>query len=167
MRALLCTRQSRSRAVQLVTFDSGYAVSAGCNASLVFLTMSARDPARHGLAYAHASRACQANRWRARTQSCTFGCRGRRAGFVDHGREWHCILGLLVADCAEDSLAASQLGFATGDARRILGCHLGVADDTERGQHHEDRGAAPAANKRWACSNDRKAIDLRRSTDAV
>jgi hypothetical protein len=44
-------------------------------------------------------------------------------------------------------LAAGQLGFATGDARRILGCHLGVAYDAERGQHHEDRSAAPATSE--------------------
>jgi len=97
--------------------------------------------------YAHAVCACQAYR-RATTQSCAFGCRGRLAGFGGDGREWHYVLGLLGADCAEDSLAASQLGFATGDARRILGCHLGVAYDAERGQHPEDRSAAPAASKK-------------------
>ncbi len=58
---------------------------------------------------AHAARACQANRRHARTQSCTFRCRGRRAGF------------------GEESLAVGQLGFATRAARRIVGCHLGVA----------------------------------------
>ena len=98
--------------------------------------------------YAHAVCASQADRRRATTQSCAFGCRGRRAGFGGDGREWHYVLGLVGADCAEDSLAASQLGFATGDARRIiLGCQLGVAYDAERGQHHEDRSAAPAASK--------------------
>jgi hypothetical protein len=96
--------------------------------------------------YAHAVSSCQADRRRATTQSCAFGCRGRRAGFGGDGREWHYVLGLLRADCAEGSLAASQLGFASGDARRILGCHLGVAYDAERGQHHEDRSAAPAAS---------------------
>jgi hypothetical protein len=50
MRALLCARQSRSMAAQLVAFDSGYcAPSAGSTAPLVFLP-SARDPVRHGLA---------------------------------------------------------------------------------------------------------------------
>jgi hypothetical protein len=97
--------------------------------------------------YAHAVCASRADRRRATTQSCALGCRGRRAGFGGDGLEWHYVLGLLGADCAEDSLAASQLGLATGDARRILGCHLGVADDAERGQHHEDRSAAPATSK--------------------
>jgi hypothetical protein len=97
--------------------------------------------------YAHAVCACHADRRRASTQSCAFGCRGRRAGFGGDGREWHSVLGLLGADCAEDSLAASQLGFATRDARRILGCHLGVAYDAERGKHPEDRSAAPAWSK--------------------
>ncbi len=51
MRALLCARQSRSMAAQLVAFESGWsAVSAGCTAPLAFLPTSARDPARHGLA---------------------------------------------------------------------------------------------------------------------
>jgi hypothetical protein len=98
--------------------------------------------------FAYAVCACQADRRRATTQACAFGCRGRRAGFGGDGREWHSVPGLLGADCAEDSLAAGQLGFATGDARRILGCHLGVAYDAERAQHHEDRSAAPAASKR-------------------
>ncbi len=98
--------------------------------------------------YAHAVCACRADRRRATAQACAFGCRGRRAGFGGDGREWHYVLGLLGADCAVDSLAASQLGFATGDARRILGCHLGVAYDAERGQYHEDRSAAPAASTR-------------------
>ena len=100
--------------------------------------------------YAHAVRASRADRRRATTQSCASGCRGqvvgRRAGFGGDGREWHEALGLLGANCAEDSLAAGQLGFATGGARRILGCHLGVAYDAERGQHHEDRRAGPAAS---------------------
>ena len=77
----------------------------------------------------------------------TFGRRGRRAGFGGDGREMHYVLGLLGADCAEHSFALSQLGFTTGIAI-ILGCHLGVAYDAERGQHHEDRSTAPAANKR-------------------
>lgn len=96
--------------------------------------------------YAYAVRASRADRRRARTQSCAFGCRGRRAGFGGDGREWRYVLGLLGADGAEDSLALGQLGFATGDARRILGRHLGVAYDAERGQHNEDRSAAPAAS---------------------
>jgi hypothetical protein len=50
MRALLCARQSRSRAAQLVVLDSEYcAPSAGCTVPLVFLPTSARDSARHGL----------------------------------------------------------------------------------------------------------------------
>jgi hypothetical protein len=93
----------------------------------------------------------------ARTQSRNFGCRGRRAGFGDADREWHYVIGLLGA---EDSLAASQLGFATGDARRIVGCHLGAAYDAERGQHHQNRSTAPEANKRRVLSNDRKPVDL-------
>jgi hypothetical protein len=97
--------------------------------------------------YAYAVCASQADRRRARTRSCTFGCRGRRAGFGGDGREWHYVLGLLGADCAEDSLTLGQLGFATGDARRILGCHLGVAYDAERGQSHKERSAAPAASQ--------------------
>jgi hypothetical protein len=66
MRALLCARQSRSMAAQLVAFDSGYcAVSAGCTAPLVFLPTSARDSARHGL-----SSCTRAAPWRLmRTQS--------------------------------------------------------------------------------------------------
>ncbi len=96
--------------------------------------------------YAHAVRACKANRWRANTQSCTFGCRG--ACFGGDGREWRHVIGLLGADGAEDSLAVGQLGFATGDARRILGRHLGVAYDAECGQQHENRSTAPAANTR-------------------
>jgi hypothetical protein len=98
---------------------------------------------------------------------CTLGCRGRRDGFGGDGREWHYVLGLLGAEGAEESLALGQLGFATGDARCILGCHLGVAYDPERGQHQEDRSAAPAAKTRLARSNDRKPIDLRRRTGAV
>ncbi len=47
MRALLCARQSRSRAVQLGAFDSGYCV---VTEPLVFLPTIACDPARHGLA---------------------------------------------------------------------------------------------------------------------
>ena len=108
----------------------------------------------------------QTDRRRGRTNLCTFGRRGRRAGFGGDGREMHYVLGLLGADCAEDSLALSQLGFTTGIAI-ILGCHLGVAYDTKRGQHHEDRSTAPAANKRRVRSNVRKPVDLRRSTDAV
>jgi hypothetical protein len=105
--------------------------------------------------YANAARGCLANRWRAGIgrrigggvdrNLCTFGRRGRLAGY---GLEWHHVIGLLGADFVEDSLAASQLGFATGDARHILGCHLGAAYDAERGQHNEDRSTAPAANKR-------------------
>ena len=108
---------------------------------------------------------------RARTHSRTFGGRGRRAGFGHDGNERHEAICPPCADFAEDGLAASQLNFTTGDARRILGCHLGAAYDAERGQRHEDRSAAPAANKRRvrnSCSNNvRKPIDLRRSTDAV
>ena len=155
MRAVLCARHSRSMAAQLVAFDSGCcAVSAGCTAPLVFLPTSAGGPARHGRASRRRAAAwrprslCMPGESGARTQSCAFGCRGRRASFGGDGREWHYVLGLVGADCAEDSLAASQLGFATGDARRILGCHLGVAYDAERGQHPEDRSAAPAASKR-------------------
>ena len=92
---------------------------------------------------------------------CTFGRRGRRAGFGGDGREMHCVLGLLGADCAEDSLALSQLGFTTGIAI-ILGCHLGVAYDAKRGQHHEDRSTAPAANKMCVRGNDRKPVELGR-----
>ena len=98
---------------------------------------------------------------------CTLGCRGRRDGFGGDGRERHYALGLLGADGAEESLALGQLGFATGDARRILGCDLGAAYDAKRGQHHEDRSAAPAAIKKRLRSNVRKPVDLRRSTDAV
>ncbi len=113
--------------------------------------------------YAYAVCVCRADRRRATTQSCASGCRGRRAGFGGDGREWHSVLGLLGANGAEDSLAASQLGFATGDARRIiLGCHLGVAYDAEHGQHPEDRSAAPAASKICVRTSDRKPIDLRR-----
>ena len=104
---------------------------------------------------------------RARTQSRTFGGRGRRAGFGHDVRAWHEAICLPCPDFAEDSLAASQLNFATGDARRIWACHLGVAYDAERGQHNEDRSAAPAANKKRVRSNVRKPVDLRRSTDAV
>ncbi len=53
---------------------------------------------------------------------CTFGYRGRRTGFADDGREWHHALGLLGAECAEESLALRKHGFA-----RILLRHLGVA----------------------------------------
>ena len=117
-------------------FNSGdCAPTAGGTVPLMFWTPSALESARHGLIppsradgfYAHAVRACLANR--------------RRASTFGH-------LGKLFADYAKDSLAVRQLGFTTGDARRILGCHLAVAYDTERGQHPEDRGAAPAANHR-------------------
>jgi hypothetical protein len=104
---------------------------------------------------------------RARTHSRTFGGRERRAGFGHDGRERHEAVCLPCPDFVEDGLAASQLNFTTGDARRILGCHLGVAYDAERGERHEDRSAAPAANKRRVRTNVRKPIDLRRSTDAV
>jgi hypothetical protein len=117
--------------------------------------------------YAYAARACQANRWRARAPSRTFGGRGRRAGFGNDGNERHEAICRPCADFAEDGLAASQLNFTTGDAGRILGCHLSAAYDAERGQRHEDRSAAPAANKRRVRSNVRKPVDLRRSTDAV
>jgi hypothetical protein len=117
--------------------------------------------------YAYAVCASQADRRRATTQSCASGCRGRRAGFGGDGREWHYVLGLLGAECAEDSLAAGQLGFATGDARRILGCHLGVAYDVERGQHHQDRSAAPEASKILVRASDRKPTGLRRRTGAA
>jgi hypothetical protein len=178
LRALIpCARHSRSRAAQLVAFDSGdCAESAGCTAPLVFLPASALDPAQHGQAsrtraapgvYARAARACQANRWRARTQSRTFGGRGRRAGFGHDGNERHVAVCPPCADFAEDGLAASQLNFTTGDARRIVGCHLGAACDAERGERQEDRSAAPAANKRRVRTNVRKPVDLRRSTDAV
>ncbi len=156
-------------AAQLVAFDSGYcAVSAGGTQPLVFLPTSALDPARHGLALdtrvcAYAARAWQADRRRARAQSCTFGCRGRRAGFGRDGREWRYVLGLLGADGAAESLALGQLGCATRDARRIVGCHLGAAYDAERGQHNQSRSTAPAANKRRVRSNDRKPVDPRRS----
>jgi hypothetical protein len=73
---------------------------------------------------------------------CTFGCRGRGAGFGDDGRVWHYALGLLGADCAEDHLALGQLGLT-----RILGRHLGVAYVTKCDQHHENRGAAPAESE--------------------
>jgi hypothetical protein len=66
MCALLCARQSRSMAAQLVAFDSGYcAPSAGCTAPLVFLPTSTRDSARHEL-----SSCTRAAPWRLmRTQS--------------------------------------------------------------------------------------------------
>ena len=117
--------------------------------------------------YARAARACQVNRWRARAHSRTFGGRGRRAGFGHHGRAWHDAICPPCADFAEDGLAASQLNFTTGDARRILGCHLGAAYDADRGQRHENRRAAPAANKRPVRSNVRKPVDLRRSRCSV
>jgi len=178
MRALPCARQSRSMAAQLVAFDLRCcAVSAGCTAPLVFLPTSALDPERHGLAshtraapgvFAQAARACRhLTGDRARTQSRTFGGRGRRAGFGHDVRAWHEAICLPCPDFAEDSLAASQLNFTPGDARRIWAWHLGVAYDAERGQHHEDRSAAPAANKRRVRSNVREPVDLRRSTDAV
>ncbi len=177
MRALPCARHSRSRAAQLVAFDSGdCAESAGGTAPLVFLATSALDPERHGLAshtraapgvFAQAARACLVNRWRARAHSRTFGGRGRRAGFGHDCHERHEAICPPCADFAEDGLAASLLNFTTGDARRILGCHLGVAYDAERGKRHEDRSTAPAANKRRVRTNVRKPVDLRRSTDAV
>jgi hypothetical protein len=173
MRPVLCARQSRSMAAQLVAFDWRYfAVSAGCTAPLVFLPTSALDPARHRLASrpgvcAYAARAWQADRRRARAQSRTFGCRGRRAGFGRDGREWRYVLGLLDADGADESSAVRQLGFATGDARRIVGCHLGAAYDAERGQHNQNRSTAPAANKRRVRSNDRKPVDPRRSMQCL
>jgi hypothetical protein len=63
MRALLCARQSRSMAAQLVAFDSGYcAVSAGCTVPLAFMPTSARDPARHGLALSMRTQSVHARR---------------------------------------------------------------------------------------------------------
>jgi hypothetical protein len=60
MRALLCARQSRSMAAQLVAFDSGYcAPSAGCTAPLVFWPTSARDSARHGLSSCRRAAPCR------------------------------------------------------------------------------------------------------------
>ncbi len=157
MRALLCARHSRSLAAQLVAFDSGYcAPSASCTAPLAFLPASASDPAQHGLA-PHTREVASVPMQRTHGRriggglernQCPFGCRGRRAGFGRDGREWRYVLGLLGADGAEDSLALGQLGLATGDARRILGCHLGVAYDAERGQQHENRSTAPAAKTR-------------------
>jgi hypothetical protein len=177
MRVLLCARHSRSRAAQLVAFDSGdCAESADSTAPLVFLPASALDPARHGLAsrtraapgvYAHAARACLVNRWQARVHSRTFRGRDRRAGFGHDGNERHEAICPPCADFAEDGLAASQLNFTTGDARRILGCHLSAAYDADRGQRHENRRAAPAANKRRVRNNARKPIDLRRSRCSV
>ena len=76
----------------------------------------------------------------ARAQSCTFGFRGRRAGFGGDGRELRNVLGHLGA---EESSAVSQLGFA-----RIRLRHLGVAYFSECDQHQEDRGAVPAENRR-------------------
>jgi hypothetical protein len=104
---------------------------------------------------------------RARTHSRTFGGRERRAGFGHDGRAWHEAICPPCADFAGDGLAASQQNFTTGDARRIVGCHLGVAYDAERGKRQEDRSAAPAANKRRVRTNVRKPVDLRRSTNAV
>ncbi len=144
--------------------------SCSCRRAPVTLhgTRCPRALAQRSGVYAHAVCACQADRRRAATQSCAFDCRGRRAGFGGGGCEWHSVLGLLGADCAEDSLAANQFGFATGvDTRRILGCLFGVAYDAVRGQHQEDRSAAPAATNIWVRSNDRKPIDLRRRTGAV
>ena len=49
MRALLCARHSRRLPAQLVAFDTGKcAPSAGCTVSIMFLTTSALDSARHG-----------------------------------------------------------------------------------------------------------------------
>jgi hypothetical protein len=132
MRALLCARQSRSMAAQLVAADSGYrAVSAGCTAPLVFMPTSAREPAQHGLGprtraapwHLCACSPCMLGQSMA-GQNAISG-RGRRAGFG--------------ADCAEHSFAVRQVGLT-----RILVRHLGVAYGTECDQHHEDRGAVPA-----------------------
>ena len=73
----------------------------------------------------------------------TAGFRGRRDGSNSHHG-----IGLLAADCAEESVADRQLGFTTLDVRPIWAWHLGVAYATERDQRHEDRGAAPAAHRR-------------------
>ena len=153
LRALLCARHSRSLAAQLAALDSRYcAPSVGCSAPLVFLPTSALGPARHGCLCAcspRMRRPCGGGRMRSRT----VGFRGRR-----DGRESHYVRGLLAADCAEESLADRQLGFTTLHDRRIRASHLGVAYDTERDQHHEHRGAAPAANQRRLRSSDRQTM---------
>jgi hypothetical protein len=128
--------------------------------------------ARTGLAHTRsvlksmlvAARACLVNRWLARAHSRTFGGRERRAGFGHDCHKWHEAICPPCADFAEDGLAASQLNFTTGDARRILGCHLGVAYDTARDQCHEDRSAAPAAyQRRVRSSNEQTRYLLRRA----
>jgi hypothetical protein len=78
----------------------------------------------------------------------------------------HYVVGLLAADCAEESSAARQLGCTTLDVRRIWAWHLGVAYDAARDQRHEDRGAAPAASQRRVRSGDRLIRDLLRRADA-
>ena len=75
--------------------------------------------------------------------------RSRTFGFGGcDGREWHYVLGLLWADCAGESLAIRQLSFTTLDVRHNSAWNLGVTDGIERDQRHEDRGTAPASNRR-------------------
>jgi hypothetical protein len=86
-------------------------------------------------------------------------------------RGWHddhevnYLLCLLAVDCAEESLADRQLGFATLNVRRHSAWHLGMAYDAERDQRHEDRGAAPAANMRPVRSSDWPITELLRRAE--
>ena len=142
LRTLPCARHARSLAAQLATFDAAYCAPSACRTvPPVFFTVSALGSARHGLG------SCSPRMRRpnggGRMRSRTYGCRGRRNGSNSHHG-----IGLLATDCAEESLADRQLGFTTLDVRRIRAWHLGMAYATERGQRHEDRGAAPAAHRR-------------------
>ncbi len=92
----------------------------------------------------------------------TCGFRGRR-----RGREPHCVLGLLAADNAVESLADRQLGVTTLAVRRHAAWLLGVAYGTERDQRHEDHDAAPAANRGRVRNCDRPTMCLPGRTDAV
>ncbi len=142
-RVLPCARHARSLDAQLVALDSPYcAPSAGGTAPPVFLPTSALGSARHGLSPC-SPRIRRPHGGGGRMRSRTSGCRGRR-----DAHKSHYALRFLAADCAEESLADRQLGFTTLDVRSIWAWHLGVAYATERGQRHEDRGAAPAAHRR-------------------
>ncbi len=92
--------------------------------------------------------------------------RSRTSGFGGRdGREWRYVLG---ADSAEEGLAVRELGgFATLDVRHHLPWHVGVTYGTGRDQRHEDRGTAPAANRRRVHSSDRQTMCLLRRTDGV